>query len=543
MTAEQKLDEPKRATKGYRRVPRGRGHRVYFIVLAVAVCFLAAGTLLFVWMRSRQKQVTEISFGALGCCYVESADVMDAAWQRLTQDIAATSAHQPEPLSWKVGSVWCGGVGSPVPLLMGEEECYTLLLQLQNGRFVRAQALMLDGQTVAYVPHGEDVLLRIAQAEEALTASLRERGYSDVAVQLQAQVSTAPVICFAEDLRSGEALAQYLLGVAQSGENSPYLSDLTSRLDAYRMAREDQQQQLKAALENLERIESSDSLTPSGNGTSPSTEETSSGEEGVGEDLRTLPELDAAFAAEKSDLPFRYALCFSEMDLEILPFETEYRECPERMEDYLSVEREGESGSAWVHYTLTLTADGLTRKETTRSVRRPAVSCLIRKGTRAYTETGCVTGDMIWPTETDTGELTSIFGIYRGRVDDMIGYHTGFDIKNAYGTDVWAADGGTVVTSGYTDSYGNYIILEHGDGLRTLYAHLSRRMVAYGDRVYQGQVIGQVGLSGNTSGAHLHFEVRTAQGWTDPAPYLPKGVLTYAYEGWYPYVYDKVTKK
>ena len=83
------------------------------------------------------------------------------------------------------------------------------------------------------------------------------------------------------------------------------------------------------------------------------------------------------------------------------------------------------------------------------------------------------------------------------------------DIPAPYGTPVHAAKSGTVVKSTYGSSYGNHIIIAHGDGTRTLYAHMSTRLVSVGQTVSQGQTIGKVGSTGSSTGNHLHFETWT----------------------------------
>lgn len=99
-------------------------------------------------------------------------------------------------------------------------------------------------------------------------------------------------------------------------------------------------------------------------------------------------------------------------------------------------------------------------------------------------------------------------------------YHLGIDLACANGTDVLAFNSGTVLKSEFHWSYGNYVLIDHGGGIATLYAHLSDRWVAAGDTVTSGQQIGNVGLTGTTFGYHLHFEVRENGSVTDPAPYL-----------------------
>ena len=100
------------------------------------------------------------------------------------------------------------------------------------------------------------------------------------------------------------------------------------------------------------------------------------------------------------------------------------------------------------------------------------------------------------------GTITSRFGRRSG------GTHTGLDIANSTGTPIKAAATGTVVYSGYKGSYGNLIIVAHTNSIQTYYAHCSRLYVSVGQTVTQGQVIGAVGSTGNSTGPHLHLEVR-----------------------------------
>lgn len=124
-----------------------------------------------------------------------------------------------------------------------------------------------------------------------------------------------------------------------------------------------------------------------------------------------------------------------------------------------------------------------------------------------------------WPLEAGVNWYVSSWFGWR----DLYGvkdYHLGIDLACANGTDVLAFNSGTVLKSEYHWSYGNYVLIDHGGGIATLYAHLSDRWVSAGDKVASGQQIGNVGLTGTTFGYHLHFEVRENGSVTDPAPYL-----------------------
>ncbi|HHY34729.1 MAG TPA: M23 family metallopeptidase [Firmicutes bacterium] len=108
-------------------------------------------------------------------------------------------------------------------------------------------------------------------------------------------------------------------------------------------------------------------------------------------------------------------------------------------------------------------------------------------------------GQMVWPVK---GRVTSYFGWRWGS------FHSGIDIAAPAGTPVLAADNGMVSYRGWNGGYGRLVLIDHGNGTVTAYAHLSGYEVSVGDRVEKGQVIGYVGSSGNSTGPHLHFEVR-----------------------------------
>jgi len=103
-------------------------------------------------------------------------------------------------------------------------------------------------------------------------------------------------------------------------------------------------------------------------------------------------------------------------------------------------------------------------------------------------------------------------------------FHTGIDMVEPFGSPIHAADDGIVALVGTTSTgYGNYVVIAHSGGLDTLYGHLSAALVTVGQLVNQGQPIGLEGSTGNSTGPHLHFELRINQKPVDPTPYLPPG--------------------
>lgn len=99
-------------------------------------------------------------------------------------------------------------------------------------------------------------------------------------------------------------------------------------------------------------------------------------------------------------------------------------------------------------------------------------------------------------------------------------WHHGVDIATSYGTPICAADDGTVIVAGWHSSYGNYVMIDHGNGYITLYAHASALNVEAGTKVTKGTKIAEVGSTGNSSGNHVHFEVRLNGAYTNPLNYI-----------------------
>lgn len=128
-------------------------------------------------------------------------------------------------------------------------------------------------------------------------------------------------------------------------------------------------------------------------------------------------------------------------------------------------------------------------------------------------------GALGWPTP----GVTYITSRYGGRYHPIYGYwsmHTGIDIGASYGSNIVSVNDGVVykVVRGYT-GYGHYIMVDHGGGYVTLYAHCSSINVSKGQYVTRGQVIGKIGSTGNSTGPHLHYEVRINGEYTNPAKY------------------------
>lgn len=134
-------------------------------------------------------------------------------------------------------------------------------------------------------------------------------------------------------------------------------------------------------------------------------------------------------------------------------------------------------------------------------------------------------GEWGWPLPLSSGAYcSSVYGyrILYGVWD----YHRGWDLACWLGTDIYAAKSGTVVISTYHYSYGNYVVIDHGGGISTVYAHCSKLLVSVGDKVEKGDLIAKVGTTGNSTGYHLHFEFRKNGQHTDPFEFIPNPPIT-----------------
>jgi murein DD-endopeptidase MepM/ murein hydrolase activator NlpD len=121
-----------------------------------------------------------------------------------------------------------------------------------------------------------------------------------------------------------------------------------------------------------------------------------------------------------------------------------------------------------------------------------------------------------------SGVLTSGFGLRESPITHGMAYHSGVDLAAPQGTDVYAARDGKVTETGVNAVLGQYIVITHEGSWSTVYGHLSKRLVRLNDKVDSGMIIGNVGSTGESTGPHLHFEVRSRGEPRDPEPLIPQ---------------------
>lgn len=143
---------------------------------------------------------------------------------------------------------------------------------------------------------------------------------------------------------------------------------------------------------------------------------------------------------------------------------------------------------------------------------------MIQSHSSTSRESSGSSGALMWPVE---GPITSPFGWRTHPIFGTQSYHSGLDIAADYGESVHAADGGVVIYADWMGGYGKAVIIDHGNGITTLYAHNSEILVSNGQRVSKGQTISKIGTTGYSTGPHLHFEVRENGTPVNPYGYLP----------------------
>lgn len=196
---------------------------------------------------------------------------------------------------------------------------------------------------------------------------------------------------------------------------------------------------------------------------------------------------------------------------EVIAFTNEVAEDASMPKGETKVKQEGQDGERSVNYLIS-EQNGVTLKKevTSEQIIKEPVNHIVIKGTKVIPSRG--TGSLAWPTV--GGYVSSQMGMRWGK------QHKGIDIARPSNHTIKAADNGVVVSAGYDGGYGNKIVIDHQNGIRTVYAHLASISVSVGQTVSQGSAIGVMGSTGNSTGVHLHFEVYKNGSLQNPMSYL-----------------------
>ena len=196
---------------------------------------------------------------------------------------------------------------------------------------------------------------------------------------------------------------------------------------------------------------------------------------------------------------------------EKVKYKTEYKKSSSYYEGEKVVQRSGSNGKAKITARL-VKENGKTvsRKDLSKEIIKKPVSKIVIKGTKKV------------PPKKGTGQLQRPVNVavYRGYGPRWGRMHYGLDYAAPTGTAIHAADGGTVISAGWSGAYGLRIMIDHGGNMKTLYAHCSALYVSAGQQVYKGQTIAAVGSTGRSTGPHCHFEVFVNGANVNPANYV-----------------------
>lgn len=192
-------------------------------------------------------------------------------------------------------------------------------------------------------------------------------------------------------------------------------------------------------------------------------------------------------------------------------YNTVINKTSDKQAGYVNIERKGENGINRV-VSGVIYINGVVSEKTTESVQviKEPVDEIMTVGTAKSTSSAVKSG-FLFPLPSGTWEVSCPYGKSG---------HKGVDLRAPSGTSIMAAASGKVTLAGRYMDYGNCVIIDHGNGISTLYAHASKLCVSQGDTVSAGDVIALVGSTGNSTGNHLHFEVYIGKDRVNPQPYI-----------------------
>lgn len=239
----------------------------------------------------------------------------------------------------------------------------------------------------------------------------------------------------------------------------------------------------------------------------------------------TLLYPDQELVVSPVDSPFTVSAQVDNLAVENIPYETTYQKTSSLDKGENKTEQAGENGAKNVYVTSIYDnniLDPNSNEILYTSIIKEPVNKVVSQGTYVAPKVeeeedeasaegdGITTGSLAWPA--DGGYVMCGWYCYPG--------HQGIDIGHGYTLNIRAADGGTVISAGYSGDYGNRVVIQHSNGLKTVYAHMSSIGVYSGQSVSKGQVIGQMGMTGRATAVHLHFEVISGGVKQNPLNYL-----------------------
>ncbi|MCL2235129.1 MAG: peptidoglycan DD-metalloendopeptidase family protein [Defluviitaleaceae bacterium] len=248
------------------------------------------------------------------------------------------------------------------------------------------------------------------------------------------------------------------------------------------------------------------------------------------EHFRRIVEHDNAMVTELIELEEQIAATRDEIAEQVVVLEIQTQNLEDAMASLEATLLEREIRLMELGYneshaaSMLASAEATEREVQSHIVAAEAEANRIRAEQRALqTRTGNVRvqsdAQMAWPVGRAAG-VNSDYGWRQRPIGRGTEFHEGIDMTAPFNTPILASEDGVVTFSGWMGGYGNTIIVDHGGGISTLYAHNTANMVSVGQWVYRGQQIARAGSTGHSTGSHLHFEVRINGRHTDPAPFV-----------------------
>lgn len=366
------------------------------------------------------------------------------------------------------------------------EECADLLYSVTAGNYSRGFMISVSGIDIIACPTYDEAKEVVTEFEKYIVKCLSENQNDKNSVELTTKFDIKNVLCQNNKISSSSEICRTLLENFYPSEDGGSHENRVDAIGSSFLLSSDKYLSFGFVKNELpdSQVESSFSFTISG--------------------------LNAAI---------EYKTVVIEKYSEIIPFETVYIESDELFVGDKLVVTKGENGISENEYEVSYVDGALDSKELISSiVISEPVTCIVHIGTKAYPSTE-PTGSFMWPIA-DRIIVTSPYDVIRDTLEDK-SPHLGIDIAGSIGQHIYAADGGTVIHAGMLGTYGLLVKIRHEDGVVTYYAHTSKIDVKVGDKVYKGQKIAEIGMTGATTGPHVHFEVRINGKTADPIDYLP----------------------
>lgn len=224
--------------------------------------------------------------------------------------------------------------------------------------------------------------------------------------------------------------------------------------------------------------------------------------------MTTIADDKAALEKEKADFE------------ETLAYQITLKE--ELMEEEKNLERQAEEAAGYINKLIASEADiakQIAAKEAERDALDKEIEDYVKQLQKQNTK--YVGGEFMWPVPLDFTYVSSECEWRNSPLSGRREFHNGMDIPVKFATDIYASNSGTVVKSQWHNSYGYYVMIDHGGGYATLYAHNSKLLVSVGDEVERGQVIAKAGSTGDSTGNHCHFSMYENGAIINPRKYFP----------------------